>query len=300
MSSETNAILLRLLAAALATGLGACVHGAAQYAPVGQIVFFRAALSIPPILFYAALTAPLSDLRPRAPRAHIMRGLFGGLAMILNFTALSFLPVAHASALGYLAPILTLPVAVIMLGERVSVRLVLAVAMGFAGVIAMLYTSLARPDWGAGQVIGIAAGFASAATMALVRVQIKAMTRTEPVPAIALTFAIITSCIGLVSIVWGNWVGMSPVLWVWLGSAGVLGGLTHIAATEATARAPVSTLAPFDYTGLIWAVLLDVILFANVPGLWGYVGMGLITGAALLVILGPKRRDPPTSGLTLR
>lgn len=300
MSSETHGILLRLLAAALATGLGACVHGAAQYAPVGQIVFYRSALSILPILVYALLTAPVRDLLPRTPKAHVLRGIFGGFAMILNFTALSYLPVAHASALAYMAPILTLPVAVILLGETLSVRLVVAVSLGFAGVIAMLYTSLARPDWGFEQVIGIAAGFGSAATMALVRVHIKAMTRTEPIPGIALSFAVIGSCIGLLTALWGNWAPMEPAVWGWLWGAGILGGLTHIAATEATARAPVSTLAPFDYSGLVWAVLFDILIFATFPDFWGYLGMGLITGAALLVVLAPKRPQPPTSGLTLR
>ena len=183
------AIALRLLAVAFATGLGFCVHGAAAHAQTGQIVFLRAALSIPPLLVWAWFATPVADWRPRAPRKHLVRGLLGGLTMVLNFYALGQLPVTNAQALSYLAPVLSIPVAVVLLGERLSTRTVVAVALGFAGMVAMLYASLARPDWGWPELSGMIAGIASAMVMALVRVQIKAMTATESVISIALSFA---------------------------------------------------------------------------------------------------------------
>ncbi len=280
--SVGSAIALRVLAAAFATGLSFCIHGAAKHADTAQIVFLRSVLAIPALLLWGVLTSPLPDLMPRAPRKHLVRGVVGGCAMALNFYALGQLPVTHAQALAYLAPVLTIPAAVILLGERLTVRTLIAVTLGFAGMLAMLATSFARPDWGWAQLSGVLAGIAFAAIMALLRVQIRAMTTTETTISIALSFAVISSVLGGVATLLTGWVPMTPTLWAWLGGAGLLGAATHIAATEAVARAPVSTLAPFDYAGLVFAVILDFAIFAHLPGPWGWLGIGLIACAGLL------------------
>lgn len=297
ISQTGSAIALRLIAVAFATGLGFCVHGAAEHAATGQIVFLRAALSIPPLLLWAWLTSPAPDWRPRAPGKHLIRGLLGGLSMVLNFYALGQLPVTNALALSYLAPVLSIPTAVILLGERLSTRTVVAVALGFAGMVAMLYASLARPDWGWAELSGMIAGIGSAFVMALVRVQIKAMTATETIISIALSFAVICTGIGAVAVAFTGWVPMTPVMWAWMGGAGLLGAATHISATAAVARAPVSTLAPFDYAGLVFAVILDFAIHALLPGGWGWIGIGLIVAAGLLTAWTGR---PVATGLRLR
>ena len=283
-----SAIALRLCAAFFATGLGICVHGASKTADTGQIVFLRASLSLPFLLAWAIAISPPRDWLPRNPRAHLVRGLLGGSTMVLNFYALGQLPVAHAQTLGYLAPVLSVPAAVILLGERLSVRAVLSVAIGFCGMLAMLYTSVARPEWGWGQVTGMLAGITSAAIMAGVRIQIRAMTATETTISIALSFAVVSTCIGLTTMLVTGWVPMTAELWAWLGGAGLLGAATHITATEASARAPVTTLAPFDYAGLVFAVVLDFFLFSNLPGAWGWIGIVLITTAGMITIGRPR------------
>ncbi|MGB3407024.1 MAG: DMT family transporter [Jannaschia sp.] len=283
-----SAIVLRLFAAGFATGLGICVHGAAKTADTGQIVFMRAALSLPALFLWAALTSRPGDWLPRHPRAHLARGLLGGSTMVLNFYALGQLPVAHAQTLGYLAPVLSVPAAVILLGEKLSLRAVISIALGFCGMLAMLYTSVARPDWGWAEISGMLAGITSAAIMALVRIQIRAMTATESTISIAISFAVISTCIGFATMVVTGWTPMTLELWAWLGGAGLLGAATHITATEASARAPVTVLAPFDYAGLVFAVFLDFTLFSQLPGLWGWIGIILITTAGLITIRRPR------------
>lgn len=280
-----SAIALRLVAAATATGIGICIHGAAVAgATTGQRVLMRAALSIPVLLAWAAATAPVAEWVPRSPRSHLVRGAMGGLTMGLNFYALGQLPVAQAQALSYLAPVLSVPAAVILLGERLSTRLVLSVALGFAGMVAMLYTAAATPGWGWAELSGMAAGIASAAIMALIRVQIRAMTATETTISIALSFAVIATAIGLALTAVTGWTPMTPALWAWLGGAGVFGAATHIMATEAAARAPVTVLAPFDYAGLVFAVALDFLLFSHLPGAWAWLGIALIVAAGLMTV----------------
>ncbi|UWQ18245.1 DMT family transporter [Jannaschia sp. M317] len=289
-----SAVALRLLAAATATLLGFCVHAASAHAGTGQVVFLRSVLSIPPLLLWAVLTGPLSDMRPRAPRRHLIRGIMGGATMLLNFYALAQLPVTNAQTLSYLTPVLSIPAAVILLGERLSTRSVVAVALGFAGMMAMLYTATVRPDWGWSEMSGMIAGISSAFLMALTRVQIRAMTATETITSIALSFAVITTGMGAVAVAVTGWTPMTGTLWLWAGGAGLLGAVTHIAATASVARAPISTLAPVDYSGLVFALVLDFVLFAHLPGAWGWLGIALITIAGLLTALAGR---PVASGL---
>lgn len=280
-----SAIALRLALAVFATLLGFCVHGAAKHADTAQIVFMRAILSVPVLLLWALLAGQIRQLRPRAPGKHLLRGVMGGVTMMLNFYALTQLPVTSAQTLSYLTPVLSIPAAVILLGERLSVTTVFAVALGFAGMMSMLYTTSANPDWGWAELSGMIAGISSAGLMALTRVHIRAMTATESTMSIALSFAVIVSVMGIFAVLLTGWTPMTPTLWLWLGGAGILGAATHITANESVARAPVSRLAPYDYAGLVFAVVLDFILFSHLPGPWGWLGIVLIAAAGLTTAL---------------
>ena len=83
-------------------------------------------------------------------------------------------------------------------------------------------------------------------------------------------------------------VSADPCGWALLIGAGLLGGLAHIASTEAVARSPISALAVFDYTGLIWAMLFDLLLFSHVPTPLSWLGIIAIAAAALFGAWRPK------------
>lgn len=272
---------LRLLAAFLMTAMAAVVHGAAQTVPLGQIMFWRSAVALVPICLYMMWRREFPKaLRTKRPGLHITRSLFGAFSMAMSFLSLAYLPVANAQALAYLAPVLVLPLAAKMLGEKLTGGIIFAILFGFSGVILLLWDAFALP--GDGALIGVAAGLAYAFTMAFVRVHTKTMTITESASTIAFYFAIVAALIGLATMPLG-WVELSWPVFGWLASAGLIGGIGHIVANEATARAPVSALAPFDFTGLIWALGFDLILFSIVPGVAGFAGVFAITLAALIV-----------------
>ena len=293
-----SGIALRVAGAATAAGIGICVHGAAQAgATTGQVVMLRSVLSIPVLVLYALLVAPVAAWLPRVPSRHLMRGVLGGTVMGLNFYALGVLPVAHAQALAYLAPVLSVPVAVALLGERLSLRAVLAVSVGCAGMATMLYTAVAVPGWGWAEATGMVAGIAGAALMAVLRSLIRSMTATETTISIALSFAVIAGGVGGLLSLWTGWAPMSGAIWAWMAAAGVIGAATHILATEASARAPVSVLAPYDYAGLVFAVALDALIFAHLPGPWGWIGIALIVAAGAMTL--PRGR-PEGSWLRLK
>ncbi|WP_386628791.1 DMT family transporter [Sulfitobacter geojensis] len=272
---------LRLLAAFLMTAMSAAVHGAADVVPVGQIMFWRSALALVPICLYMIWRSEFPRaLRTQRPGLHVTRSAFGAFSMAMSFLSLAYLPVANAQAIAYLAPVLVLPLAGVMLKEKLSPTVFLAVVVGFAGVVLLLWDALEMP--GDGAVIGVIAGLAYAFTMAFVRVHTKTMTLTESASTIAFYFAIVAALIGLATAPFG-WVALDLPLFSWLAFAGLIGGIGHIVSNEATARAPVSTLAPFDFTGLVWALGFDLVLFSVLPGALGLLGVFAITLAALIV-----------------
>lgn len=288
---------LRLLAAFLMTAMSAAIHAAAESVPIGQIIFWRSALALLPICLYMLWRREFPGaLKTRRPGLHVTRSLFGAFSMAMSFLSLAYLPVANAQALGYLAPILVLPLATMMLGERLTGAVIVAVGLGFAGVLALLWNALSLP--GDGAVIGVVAGLGYAFTMAFVRVHTKKMTVTESSSTIAFYFALVAAVVGLGSMPFG-WAALNGAQMALLALAGLIGGVGHIVSNEAIARAPVGALAPFDFTGMIWALGFDLVLFSVVPAPLALIGVFAITMAALLVTfsgsiaLARERRKTP-------
>lgn len=280
-------IMLRLLSAFLITAMSAAVHEAAKTATIGQIMFWRSAIALVPIVGYMALCAEFpAALYTARPRLHVTRGVLGAFSMAMSFVSLTYLPVANAQALAFLAPLVVLPLASIYLGEAIAGRLVVAISVGFLGVLLLLWDAFEQPDQNA--LFGVVAGLVFAVTMAFVRVHTKRMTETERPATIALYFAITSAVVGLLTLPLG-WTPVQDTSLLWLGASGILGGLAHIASNEAVRRSPISTLAPFDFTSLIWAVLFDIVIFAQLPGLYGVLGMVTITVAAFYVAMAPRR-----------
>lgn len=279
-----NGIFLRLLAVALITAMSATVHGLARTLPVGQIMFWRSLIALIPILAYLGWRGQLwHGLATKHPFNHLVRSAFGCLSMLFSFLSLAYLPVANASALAYLAPLMTLPMAAGVLGERIRPVVKVASGLGFIGVVAMLWGTFQFSGLGRAALIGVAAGLGYAATMGFVRVHIKRMTETETPAAIAFYFALVCTAVGALSAVLG-WAPVDQGTLMLLILSGLLGGAAHIASVEAVARAPVSTLAPFEYTGMIWALGFDLWLFGTVPDLLTGLGLVTIVAAAMVVM----------------
>ncbi len=281
--SPASGIALRLAATALFSGMSLCVRLASFEAPVGQIVFWRSAVALVPIVIYLTLRRQFPHgLKTSRPWGHLKRSLFGCAAMVFSFISLASLPLANATALSFLAPLLVVPLAVVALGERPGWLVVGAACLGFLGVALMLAPAFRGPALDRESVIGIAAGLAMALTTAAAKVQIKTLTATEPAGTIAFYFALVCALCGLASAPFGWAPAQGAALLALLGS-GLFGGLAHIAMTEAVARAPVSVLAPFEYTAMLWALLFDFVIFSLVPQPIGLLGALAIVVAAAIV-----------------
>ncbi|URK17285.1 DMT family transporter [Thalassospira sp. GO-4] len=291
MNSVWTGIGLRLAATGLFAIMSLFVRMASLEAPVGQIMFWRSSVAIVPIVLYLMWRHEFPRaLRTKRPWGHLKRSTFGGVSMFLSFVSLAYLPLALATALGFLAPLVVIPVAIIVLRENPGWLVTGATVAGFAGVFLILWPMISTPGLDHETMIGIGAGIAFAITTAFAKTQIKALTTTEPSGTIAFYFALVCSIGGLLTIPFG-WAPVSSGNLVWLIGAGLTGGLAHIAMTEALARAPVSTLSAFEYTAMIWAIALDLLVFGVLPAPVSLMGAVLIVLAAALVMFNDRLVD---------
>src|SRR5690606_32498762 len=194
----------------------------------------------------------------------------------------------------YLAPILSILAAMTLLRERPGALVFVGVALGFVGIVLMVYPSLVGDAVREGTQIGVAAGLAMAGTNALSRVQVKDLTRTDPPASIALSFAVICSIVGLATMAFG-WAELDARAFALLIGAGLLGGVGHVLMMEAVARAPVSLLAAYEYSGIVWAFLFDITLLGVALDAWSVAGALVVVSAAALVAYGQGRFSQRTA-----
>src|SRR4051812_2832555 len=147
-----KAFLLKALSALLFALLSACVRYLGEQAvPLGQMVFFRAAFAIVPVLLIDAWRRELADVvRTERPFGHFLRGFISMCGMFLNFAALARLPLVDATAISFAAPLITVAFAAWFLGERVRIYRWSAVAVGFIGIIVMLWPYLSLAQYATG------------------------------------------------------------------------------------------------------------------------------------------------------
>ncbi len=286
MDQEQVGKFLRIGGAAATVGVASSVHAASELMPLGQIMAFRALISGLLILLYGLTFKPRADLLPKRWRPHLMRGALACCAMTLSYIAFARLPVTQAQTLSYLAPLIVLPLAMLRLDEKLTVRLLLGLIFGFVGVLMILGVSV---EAGPYAMWGAVAGIGGAAFVAIIQVNVRAMTATETAISIALSFTMIVAVVTGLSVFMGDWIWPTgAALWILL-AAGIFGALNLVLFAESLARAPASVVAPLDYTGLLWAVLVDWLIFTQFPGPLGILGSVLITIAALIVVHKPRK-----------
>ncbi|MFD4837825.1 DMT family transporter [Achromobacter sp. NPDC058515] len=278
--------LWMLLASAMFAIMGSFVKlGTEHGASLPQVVLFRGLPSVVLLLLWAR--AGRQSIVPTSWKLHIWRNLSGVTSMWLGFFAISHLPLATATSLNYTAPLF---IACWMLGwggaQRDPVRIV-AVALGFLGVIAVLRPSINEDQWLAA-LLGMGAGAMSAIAM----MQIRQLGRIgEPEWRTVLFFSVavcVSSSAGLAFEGWGqaDWTGYFSLLGV-----GVTGLFGQLAMTRAFGMGSALLTAALQYSTIIFAALLGM-------GFWGdhldglaWAGMGLIISAGLLSVW-RTMRDP--------
>ena len=283
-----KAIGLKLISALLFAAMSALVRQLGDVAPVGQMVFFRSAFAILPVVVIYAIRGELATaVRTNRPLGQLGRGLLSVCGMFTNFSSLTRLPLADATAISFASPLITVALAAVVLKERVRIYRWSAVSIGFVGVIVTLiphfdisaYAGAGGAVAAVGSIFAITSAFCNAGTV----IQTRRLTQTETTSSIVFYFSSVCAIAGALTLPFA-WHSPNAHELAGLVALGILGGLAHIFLTESYRFAPASVVAPFDYSSLLWALLLGYWLFGELPDTLVYVGAAIVTAAGLFVI----------------
>ncbi len=252
--------------------------------PVPQVVWGRYAFHLVAMVVVLAPGRKLS-LRTNRLGLQLFRSMVLLLATVLFFTALSYLPLADASALIYVSPLLVTALSVPILHEHVGPRRWAAVVVGFVGILVIVRPGAGVMHPAAFLVLGTALCFAA------YQIATRALSATENAFT-TLFYSALLGAVGTTLAVPFFWTPPSPAAWALMAGTGLLGAFGHFLMIKAHERAPASVLTPYIYTQLIWAAIFGYLVFADFPDAWTIAGAAIITSAGLFVFHRESRLAP--------
>lgn len=267
--------------------MATCIKAVSDNIPPGETVFFRAFFAIPVIIVWLMIQHDLRDgLKTSNPLGHFWRGLIGTSAMGLGFAALGLLPLPEVTAISYAAPVLTVILAAMFLGEKLRVFRLTAVALGLLGVVVILSPRLSVLEQNTTstlEALGAMMMLTSAVFIAMAQVLLRKLVDTEKTPAIVFYFSVSAALLSLLTIPFG-WVMPTPQEAALMIVSGLLGGLGQICLTSSYRYAETAVIAPFEYTSILLAVASGYWFFNEVPTNTVLVGVALVIVAGLIII----------------
>jgi drug/metabolite transporter (DMT)-like permease len=252
--------------------------------PVFEIILFRNLFAFVPLGLYIWRTTGFEVLRTRRPLGHLARSAVGLTGMVCGFSAVQHLPLTEATALQFTSPLFMTALSALILSEKVGRHRWGAVVVGFLGVLIM-----ARPLPGQINVTGVTLGILSALGAAGAMVAIRQISDTERGPTIVFYFTLGGVVLGLAGSAFG-WVTPDPLTLAMLVVAGLIGGVGQLFLTEALRLAPVGVIAPFDYTQLVWATALGLVIWGELPHPLTLVGAVIVAASGVYILHRELRR----------
>jgi len=217
-------------------------------------------------------------LRTRRLPLQLARSTLLLLSTLCNFVALNYLQLVQTMSITFATPLLVALLAGPILGEHVGPRRLLAIGIGFVGVLV-----ITRPGLGIMHPAALLS-LAGAVSYAFYGITTRMLTSSD-------SAATTTFYSGLAGIVLMTplipWIWTTPpslLTWILLVMTGVFGAFGHWLLIIAHARAPAAVLSPFIYTQIIWMLALGYILFGDWPDIWTFAGAGIIIASGLYLL----------------
>jgi len=284
MSLSRRGVLYMLLASFFFACMAACVK-LLQGIPVLEIIFFRAVIS--GVLCLAGIwRAGVPALGTRRGLL-TLRGVAGALALAQGFWLLQNTPLAAATTLTHLSPIFTTLIGIWFVKEKVDAQQLLWFLLSFAGIVIMQGFDYRISGW------HLLLGITASLTMGVAYNCVRKLGRTEHPLVIMFYFPLL--CLPLAGVyTLFNWVPPQGVEWGWLLLLGLFTQLGQYYMTKSYQVAAISSVAIVNYTEVIFAIVLGLVLFGENFNLLTYAGMALVCAGVVLSLLTRKRPVPPT------
>ena len=277
--NRTRGILWMLATMVCFISLDATMKYALEFLPLVEVTWAR--------FFFASLSALIicgRDLpklwRSAQPGYQLIRSLLLMLTTGLFNAGIMEVPLATATVLMFMSPILVTVMSAVVLQEHVGVRRWIGVAVGFMGalVVARVWEN-GLSMFNTGTLLLFAAAFCNASY------QITTRKLRGDQPLTTLLFTAATGAVVSTGLLPWHWQMPDGKEWLMMIAAGVLGCVGHLCLIRAYRLAPASVIAPFAYSSLIWATLLGFAIWQDVPELTTLIGATMIIGSGLYIFL---------------
>ena len=247
--------------------------------PTMQIVLARAVVTL--ALSIVGLLRARQHPWGTNNRLLILRGVFGSGGFICFYAAVNHLPLAEATVIHHISPLLTAVAAALWLGERLEGRVLLGMAFAFVGVLMIaqpgsLFASGGTPSEVPWQFVLV--GVLGALLASFAYVSVRQLGKTEPPILVVFYFPAVSVPVSLPFAI-SDWVW--PDLWGWLLllGVGIATQTAQLALTKGLARERAGRATSVGYLQIAFAAIFGLVLFGQVPGPWSWGGMALIVGS---------------------
>lgn len=269
-------VLWMCLAMLILVGMDAIAKHLAQLFPVSEVVWAR-------FTFHLLFMVPLLGRRlplivmTRSPRFQFLRGAAILLASGAMVTGLRYIPLAETNVLFASSPLIVTALSVPLLKERVGPRQWIGVIVGFVGVLLIMRPGFAAVHPAAILVL-LGAVFYAISQIAARRLGQVDDPRTTVLYTALVCFVVMSAIVPFV------WVAPRPIDWAVMAATGFLSMTGHLAAAKAFQLAPAATVSPFNYSGMVWAVLFGFVGFGDLPDEWTVIGALVIVASSLYIL----------------
>ncbi len=249
--------------------------------PVSQVIWLRFAVQFVLVMFLVPTFAILSLrqlFQTSQLSAQLVRSVLMAATTAFNFLALQHLRLDQTVTIFFLSPLVVALAAGPLLGEWVGWRRLMAIVVGFFGILIVVRPGITEIEPALGYAFGAMAVYVCFILLT------RQMAHKDP-PLVTLHYSLILGTIAGAPIAFANWSAPQDLMtWVLLLALGVFGGLGHYLFILAHRLAPASTLAPFVYFQIITMTVLGYFVFDDLPDVWTLVGASVVTASGLYLL----------------
>ncbi|MEX0922596.1 MAG: DMT family transporter [Rhodovibrionaceae bacterium] len=272
----SRGILLMVVTIVFMVSMDTIAKYLTQEYPVPQVVWGRYAFHMLLLLIYLRGRA-FTVLRTKVLKLQLLRSAIMIATTAVFFLGLSQVPLASASAILFIGPLLVTALSMPLLGEHVGPRRWGGVCVGFLGALVIL-----RPGT---EVFELAAllPLTAAFGYAFYQIMTRMVARTAEPPMTSLVYTALLGAVFTSLLVPFFWVPPSLEAWLLMGLMGVFGGIGHFTLIKAFESAPAAVITPFGYTSIVWATFYGFFIFGELPDMMTLFGAAIIIGSGLYV-----------------
>ncbi len=249
-----------------------------RFYPMPGVVWARYAVNLVLLVAILAVRGDWRYMRTTRPGIQVLRGMMLGSATMLFFLSLTVLPIAEAAAIGFVMPLFIALLAVPMLKERMDMPRMLAILVGLAGALIIV-----RPGSAVFTPYALLP-IAMAVVNALYQILTRKLAGVEP-PLTSLFFGALVGAVMVAPVVpFAFSLPATALHWALLLMLGTLATIGHFILILAYSHATATTLAPFQYSVLVWVMVLGYVVFGDFPDHWSLAGMAVIVLSGLYLV----------------